>query len=353
MCDVTRPQQCEKDLPGGGSEMKQLTLRFRLTLCTRGTNTVLTPPIQAVFFAIVVIVCAASAQTRPNPGQTGAGAAGAASIPAAYGQTAALAASQTARILELDSTLQKLRELQAKRGANSPLTEEERSLRLQMLESIQIATLDIDGVLGEITNERSELGDIRTSLQSRRDKSVASFTTAALLTGSGLGIAVNATQYSSLGTRTNNAGDTVGIVSGAASTVFSIIAAQRQKGPNGSVGNLPNMLAPLLGGTSVLHTYYPPPVMQYLQSVPPGEDASRGTRLEQLKQSWIQAGRLDSKKLQQTTAAATSSQNPDVKVSIDDLTNRIAMLGDVMGRVSLMKRDLAVLMSSYARDGKE
>jgi hypothetical protein len=225
-------------------------------------------------------------------------------------------------------------------------------LRLQLLESIQVAILDIDGVLGEISNERNELGDIRASLQSRRDKSVGRFTTAALITGSGVGIAVNATQYSSLGVRTNNAGDTLGVVSGAASMILSVIAALRQKGPSGLVGDVPNMLAPLLGGTPVLHTYYPPAVLQYLQSVPPGEDVSRGTRLEQLKQSWIQSGRLDSSnpdKQQQTTAAATSSQNPDVKVRIDDLTNRMAMLGDVAGRVSLMKRDLSALMSSYTR----
>jgi hypothetical protein len=278
---------------------------------------------------------------------------GAAPVPAADGRALALAsAQQTAQILGLDAMMQKLRPLQAARVANAPLTDEERSLRLQLLEAIQIATLDIDGVLGEIANERNELGDIRTSLQSRRDKSVSRFTTAALVTGSGLGIAVNATQYTFLSTRTNNAGDTLGIASGAASTIFSVIAAQRQKGPNGSVGDVPNMLAPLLGGTPVLHTYYPPAVLQYLHSVPPG-DPSHLTRLEQMKQSWIQLGRLDSsaaKKQQQTTAAATSSQNPSVKVSIDDLTNRIAMLGDVEGRVYLMKRDLSVLMNSYTKD---
>ena len=35
-----------------------------------------------------------------------------------------------------------------------------------------------------------------------------------------------------------------------------------------------------------------------------------------------------------------------VTVSIDDLTDRMAMLGDVSGRIALMKRDLALLMRS-------
>jgi hypothetical protein len=118
-------------------------------------------------------------------------------VPAADdGQAAALAsAQQTAHILGLDSSMQKLLQLQTEREANTPLTAEERSLRLELLESIQIANLDIDGVLGEITNERNQLSDIRTSLQSRRDKSVGRLTTAALITGSGVGIAVNASQY--------------------------------------------------------------------------------------------------------------------------------------------------------------
>jgi hypothetical protein len=321
-------------------------------------NTAFALWLQISFVVIVAISGSASAQTpSPTPGQTSSGPVRrAAPAVAAEGQAFGLAsAQQTAQILGVDTILQKLRQLQAERGANAPVTEDERSLRLQLLESIQIATLEIDGVLGEISNERNELGDIRTSLQSRRDKSVGRFTTAALLTGSGAGIAVSATQYTFLGSRTNNVGDTAGIVSGAASTILSIIAAQRQNGPNASVGDVPNMLAPLLGGTPVLNTYYPPAVLQYLQSVPP-DDPSRRTRFEQLKQSWIQSGRLDSsaaKKQQQTTAAATSSQNPNVKVSIDDLTNRIAMLGDVEGRVYLMKRDLSVLMNSYTRELKK
>jgi hypothetical protein len=42
-----------------------------------------------------------------------------------------------------------------------------------------------------------------------------------------------------------------------------------------------------------------------------------------------------------------------VKLSIDDLSDRIAMLTDVSSRVSLMKRDLAVLMHFYMNKLKE
>jgi lipocalin len=115
---------------------------------------------------------------------------------------------------------------------------------------------------------------------------------------------------------------------------------------------MPNMLAPLLGGAPVLNTYYPPDVRQYLDSVPANEDPKRGSRLEQLRSAWVKVGRLDasdSVQQRQKVAALTTSQSKDVKVSIDDLTDRIAMLADVSGRASLMKRDLAVLMRSYGR----
>jgi hypothetical protein len=110
------------------------------------------------------------------------------------------------------------------------------------------------------------------------------------------------------------------------------------------------MLAPLLGGTPVLSTYYPPEVLEFLRSVPAGEDPAQSTRLARLLAEWDRVGRLsaaDSPQRDQKIAALTTSDNPKVKVTIDDLTDRIAMLGDVRSKVSLMQRDLAALMHAY------
>ena len=112
------------------------------------------------------------------------------------------------------------------------------------------------------------------------------------------------------------------------------------------------MLAPLFDRPAVLHANYPAAVLKYLESVPPEESAQRGTRLEQLKAEWAAAGRLDSSdavKEQKKISVLTASGEKDVKISINELTDRIAMLGDVSGRVSLMKRDLALLLRSYKR----
>ncbi len=261
-------------------------------------------------------------------------------------------AAQTAQILGLASPIKSLQALRAQRPCGSISSPEELSIRQDLLESIQASDLDIDAVLSEVANERDELADLRTSLQNRRDRTVGILNSAALITGSGIGIAASATQFTSLSSKTQNVGDGIGIGSGAASTILSLLAARKQSGPKTSVGHIPNMLAPLFGGAPVLHTDYPLSVLHYLQSVPSGENAKGRTRLDQLREDWVKAGRLNgsgSARQDQEVQALTTSMNPAVKVSINDLSNRIAMLEDVSGRVSLMKRDLANIVRSYAR----
>ena len=254
---------------------------------------------------------------------------------------------QIAKLLKVDPELQKLAALRAQRSVDAAPTIDELTLRQQILESVQLCTLQVDGVVAEIANEQSEISSLRTIPQSRRDRKANRLTTAALLVGSGLGTAASATQFTSLSNTTQNVGDAIAVGSGAGTIVLSILAARAQNGPQGSVENTPNMLAPLLGGHAVLRTYYPPFVLEYLQSVPPGEDPSRGTRLEQLTKEWSDTGRLtlsDSAHRNGKVAVLTSSGDPNVRVTIGDLTDRLAMLGDVRARVSLIKRDLASLV---------
>jgi hypothetical protein len=65
---------------------------------------------------------------------------------------------------------------------------------------------------------------------------------------------------------------------------------------------------------------------------------------------WASDGRIDpagSQKRDRKIAVLTASTSEAVKLSISDLQDRSAMLGDVSGRVSLMKRDMASMMRSY------
>jgi len=87
--------------------------------------------------------------------------------------------------------------------------------------------------------------------------------------------------------------------------------------------------------------------MAYLHSMPTGR--TQTSRLDQLMAEWAQVGRVEqtgSPKAEKKLAKLTSSSEDKVKVSIDEITDRSAMLADVAGSVSLMKRDLAALMMS-------
>ncbi len=259
---------------------------------------------------------------------------------------------QVAEILGMTERLRTLQDLQGYAACNAAATLPELTLRQSLLESIEGSELDVESAVAEIDNERGELGNLQTALRSSRDKTVAKLNAAALITGSGIGAAVSVSQFTSLGSRTNNVGDSVGIGSGATSTLLAYLAVRKAHGPEQSVAEVPNMLAPLFDRPAVLNTHYPAVVLQYLKSVPPGQAGRHGTRLEQLKAEWAEAGRLDSTdaaKEEKKIVVLTTSGEKDVKISIGDLTDRIAMLGDVSGRISLMKRDLALLLRSYKR----
>ena len=259
-------------------------------------------------------------------------------------------AEQVAKILRLSATMGKLRSLQQNRSCESAPTTEELSLRQDVLETVIWASFNVDAVLAEIDNERAQLMEMRAGLQNRRDHAVNLLNVANLVTGTGIGIAVNALQFSD---STQNVGNALGVGSGIASTVLSIVGIHKQRGPITGIGRTPNMLAPLFGKEPVLSTYYPPSVFEYLQSVPPAAP-EQGARLDQLKTAWIQEGRtlpVGAPKSEGKLTVLTTSQNPKLKISIDDLTDRIAMLTDVSGRVSLMKRDLGELMMSMRKAG--
>lgn len=112
------------------------------------------------------------------------------------------------------------------------------------------------------------------------------------------------------------------------------------------------MLAPLFNRPVVLNTFYPPAVMRYLNEVPAGQEPTAGTRVEQLNSGWVKDGRIEapgSPKRDAKIAALTASMTPGVRLTISDLQDRQAMLGDVAGRVALINRDMAALMRSYRR----
>jgi hypothetical protein len=253
-------------------------------------------------------------------------------------------AEQVAKILGISQLVTDVRLMHTQAACASRATVEELSMRQDILETVEAASLDVDGVLAELDNERAHLSELSAALQSRRDHAVGLANIANLVTGTGLGIGVNALQFSA---STANIGNGLGVGSGIGSTVLSMIGIRRQRGPLATPGRVPNMLAPLFGREAKLNSYYPQEVLEYLHSQPPGADT--GSRLEDLMAEWRQAGRMGqagSATAEMKITLLTSSSDNKVKLSIDDLSDRTAMLSDVAGRVALMKRDLAELVQS-------
>ena len=244
-------------------------------------------------------------------------------------------AEQIAEILGIKALVEQALAMRAGRPAAAAMTVEELSLRQEITEATVAASFDVDGVLAEIAQEQAHIAEVSAFLQARRDRGVNLASLANVITGSGVGIAVNALQFSS---STADVGNGIGIGSGVASTALSLVGIRLQRGPNREMGSAPNMLAVPLGRRPVLSSSYPQGVLIYLNSVPPGEAPERGTRLQQLLHEWLALGRLDplnTPKGQKEVDLMNSSLNPKQKLRIENLTNRAMMLADVAGRVFL------------------
>jgi len=253
-----------------------------------------------LFCAVVLGAIVPSALAQETPGIP----------PRTSNPHAAENAEQVAKILGISRLVHNARLIHTQTPCGSTATIEELSIRQDIMDTVLAASLKVDGVLAELDNERAHLSELSATLQARRDRAVNLINVANLITGSGLGVAVNAMQFSS---STANIGNGLGVGSGIGSTVLSILGIRWQSGPQHSVGRIPNMLAPLFARKAALNSYYPQEVMDYLHAVPPGEALNSGSRLDQLIGEWRQAGRLG-----QPGSAKTDQQITRLTSSLDD-----------------------------------
>ena len=78
-------------------------------------------------------------------------------------------------------------------------------------------------------------------------------------------------------------------------------------------------------------------------------DPTGPTRKQQLLQTWVQVKRIESLDDTGKIERLTSQPAEAVKLSIDDLEDRVAMLEDVRARISILKRDLGYLLGSLPK----
>ncbi len=247
-------------------------------------------------------------------------------------------ALQAADILGISSQALELRSLRNQRLHNDSMRVMQ--LRQEIHTSVLAASLDVDSVLAEIDNERAQLSDMRTILQSKRDRGLNVTTIGNIVSGAGSGILGTALQFND---STAILGDQIGVAASSASTALQVYSLHQQHGGSMPVGRIPNMLAPFFKQPFVLQSEYPEDVWKYLNSAPIGEPQQ--TRVQALMATWVRDGRVSANASQSAVRQLTGSMM-QTTVTINAIDNRTSMLNDVRGRVSLMKRDLAELLRS-------
>ncbi len=264
----------------------------------------------------------------------------------------AVPANEIARVIGVEELLRQCAEARCAILDPASATLPQLVLRQQISDAVLAASLDVDAVLVEIDNEYAQLLETRSVLQGKRDRVANLLSAGNIVLGSGLGILVNALQFKD---STATLGDAIGVGSGGIATALSI-AAFKFQGPRAPILRSPNMLAPLFDREPVLRANYPPAVLAFLNSSPPGMPPSAGTRLEQLRREWAKAGRLggkDATASQKKIDRLTAGLNASLKLSIGDITDRAYMLRDVAARVSLMKRELAALLAAVIQSSPQ
>jgi hypothetical protein len=225
------------------------------------------------------------------------------------------------------------------------MSAEELTLRQQVTEAVTIALLDVDGVLAEIDYECAEVSELKDRLSSARDRKVNVLTLASLIAGTGSGVVGTAMQFSN---PLAKAGDWISAAGGSAGVVLSILAL-RQSGPDGILGVAPNMLAALFNRPLELRSQYPPEVLAFLNAAPATDPRVHVPWKNELIAEWVKLGRIgapDAPGSQAKIDKLASRIADHAKLSIDDLTDRKAMLMDLRSRLALMNRDLRDLMKA-------
>jgi len=254
---------------------------------------------------------------------------------------------QAAEYIGVKPLLEQLQQLQSHHEATGTGNFQELLVRQEIYDEVLAASLDVDSVAAEIDSERSRLSGISNRIEDDQQKAVHTSTLASIIVGTGGVLGTGLQLSKSRGTQ--NVGNSIGVAAGSASTALQLYSLHEQSGGTAAVGRVPNMLAPLFGKPSKLHTGYPPVIWKFLNSAPEGMST---TRLQQLKMEWANAGRISlssAPATQKRIDLLTASMNPGQKLDVQTLNDRTAMLADVRARIMLMKRDLADLLRSLRR----
>lgn len=254
--------------------------------------------------------------------------------------------TSTAQLVGLTAEIDQLKAAPQNAPAGSPEKWTILWLHQRIFERVTIVAMHVDATLALIDNEIARATEVRGYLADRRDTKVTRANLFSALIGGGLNATSDGLQLSS---RYTNASVATGIAGGAISAGLAIYGIHAQRGGTRTMEAESNMLAQFFGRPELATSHYPAIEWQFLNQVPP-IDPDHLTRRERLIRTWLELKRLDpppdTPAGQIKIEHITSTPDQHLPQTIDDLEDRIAMLGDVRARLSYLKRDLAVLLES-------
>ncbi len=262
-------------------------------------------------------------------------------------------AADLARQMDILQPLQELSELRSSLAADDKskdLVETKLhyyATKEEVSDAIQTASLEVDFVLARIAEDRALYDDISQNLSSERDKKVAvtnaaSFVSNGVLWAVGELLDVPTYKYPRLSIPSGILGAAAGLVP----SVFSLYAMKQVSGRTYHIDEEPNILCKIFGQSSGPENEYPPTVLKFLTSVPPGDPANK-TRIEQLIERWVTDKNIPQFTVstrQSDIAMSTGSGHNRAGVNLAVLQVRKAMLDQLGAEIFKMKRLLLELM---------
>jgi len=270
-------------------------------------------------------------------------------------------ALQMIRILELDEKLRRLHELQqqvktpaGQSKAPLELRQDLTDLKLDILQTIEQARLEIDFVVAEIDEEQAGTEELLQAYTSERDAHVNQVNLAAFRANGAmwaLAEALDIPTYSK--PKYSIPSGTIGILAGIIPSVFSAYAVRYAAGSHVRHEREPyqNMLAKIYGFPTIPATEYPPIVWNYLNTPPPGQTAK--TRKDILIEHWIEDRNIhifDRGISERELSLLVGLEQP--KVDINLMADRLIMLREIKAFAlqmsgSLMEINMVVLEKKH------
>jgi len=215
-------------------------------------------------------------------------------------------------------------------------------LHQHISEQVMAVSLQVDATIAQIDNEIALANEVRGYLADRRDRTVSRINLFSVIVGGSVGATSSGLQLSS---SLDKPAAAVGIAAGSFSTGLALYGIHAQAGKSSQFDFSSNMFAEFFDRPTLPNSQYPATVWTFLNEAIPDGPADL-TRRQELMQTWIRVKRIDSLASTEKIDHVTSQPSELLKLSIDDLEDRAAMLQDVRARISYLKRDLGVLLAS-------